>query len=471
MKMSISVFIDISGYWLARCVCHSISLIGLVTILFINLERSFLVYLGFPLYYGANTGTMLIHIFLACMFPVHQGKYMSLFKILYVIEPFIYNEFKQLDAFGQKMFWTVLLCLQPLLWLRTFTQTPKRNVDPDNIRLGWQTRFDEKPAANPASESNSEKTSYVKNFITYCIEIKDSMSINNILITIWVNLEILTGLSFYSQYYSYLVWKLNTVTTDLGNGTILTNDQTFVHTGKYVTYFNYNSIILLISLPIIGTGIDSLAKYIKTQWNLENILKGQVFSTIILMLVISLNSFLVHLVLSVSTMNPETKDFTYPLIPIISSCCMMVWLGHIWTVRNIYVVSANNYSFSKQSKVLFVNNFLQAVVHILSAMLPLIVEKLNGDWDKFYQYLCLVSVVNFIIPIWLYNYHFKGQRKTQSLEQDSESSSGADKSKYLPARQEDFQTNLKTEVESDEHTKLTGSTELSSSDSPPYGNQ
>ena len=437
-KVLVSILIDNSGYWAARFFCQFVSFAGLCGILWQSPENSAIVtYLSFPLFYGGNTGIMLIHIFLSCMFPISQGKYMSAFKVLYAIEPVMYGWYKSASQNARYYFWFAIFICQPILWLRTVLFTPRRNVDIKNIRLGWQTRHDRfkeiesepdsveddalMEESSSSSNQNSKYTSGTidetlkettekkssKGIFSYLLETIYLFNIPNILITFWVNFEILLGTSLFGQYISYLFWKIPSDSDQeckkiRANSTLNTQ---FAVVNQYMNYYNYSYVFLLISLPILGWWIDFVAKTYSNRKK-TNIYTGQIFSVIILMLFVSASSILVHFFLPLTKIDETTCDFTHPWAPTLSIALILIFIGHIWTVRNIYVISANK--LNDQGRILMVNNMLQAGMHVLIRYMPQWVQKYFGnDWDKFFRFMGYIGIFNLVVPVvGLFWWHF-----------------------------------------------------------------
>merc|ERR1712203_257352 len=127
-----------------------------------------------------------------------------------------------------------------------------------------------------------------------------------------------------------------------------------------------------------------------------------------LMLLISGNSMMIHFLFSSSTIDPVTLDFAQPWIPVFCIACVIVWVSHLWTVRNVYIVSNN--SSHDQQKLLFVNNFLQALMHVVTAKMgQWVADWFLGDWDVFFYWMGWSSLVSLLIPGLLWVLHFFGR--------------------------------------------------------------
>ena len=258
IKIIVGFLLDNFGWWYTRTFCHIGSFIGLVLIILSSPTNPNLI--GYPIYFSFNIGAFFSTIMLANLYPKNMGLFYTLVRILFLTETLTFKVYKDYlaDNFGT-YFWVFFLCLQPLIWLRTFLTLPKRCLEVDNYRCGWETRNDPSmkvlkrkiAGEEKINDNHREEPAEKFSLLSYFKDIKQTMTERNILLIIWCNVGLMIGFGLNSQYQSILRWKF----ADSPH-----KDEAL---RKYIDQLNYSFIANVVSVPIYGLGYDFLVKKLK----------------------------------------------------------------------------------------------------------------------------------------------------------------------------------------------------------------
>ena len=228
VKIIIGIILDTSGFWAARTVCHISVFLGLIAILLAGPQDYFLNFFGYPVFYGGNVGIIFIYIMGAPMFPKNQAKYIAMQKYMFLFETLVYFYYRKflneepgydepsvmekyidysvknsgqvinndnetlshmtilentisdnnqynISSFEKekKIFWLIILLVQPLLWFRTLFFLPRRTINLefglDRIPIGWITRHDRMKGEEEEEKEGgrSKRDSVVKKIFGY----------------------------------------------------------------------------------------------------------------------------------------------------------------------------------------------------------------------------------------------------------------------------------------------------------------
>lgn len=209
--------LDFYGMWAARCFSAVFVTLGLTLMCFTYTAPAnvWLVWAGLFFYVGYGTSISFLNLNFTNMYPNIQGLLISLIAGSVGTSQFLYTIVKRLieneTGFEFWMFWAILLCCTPFIWIRTFLWSPcymiPKNV-PDHYEIGWKSRKQTEFKLNQKRERSNtiESIKSGAKSMKSINALKMIFSVPNCLIYVWFLFMDIRLTSFSSQYQTWLRW-------------------------------------------------------------------------------------------------------------------------------------------------------------------------------------------------------------------------------------------------------------------------
>lgn len=212
--------VDNFSLWANRLIAHIMMFVGALLAIFIDQNRTWLIWLAYPLFYAGGWALMYTCLFVFDYFPNSSAKITSGIGVFINLSQVWYLFYKEIciPFSNVKYFWVMMLLFQPLTWARTVYLTPKWKVNQFYQKIGWETRFDTKEMhskisrgpQNPEKETRNEsEASRNLSFFQKIREIfKQTFQFPIIILLIWW-FPVQTKAEFwFANFQDWIRWKV-----------------------------------------------------------------------------------------------------------------------------------------------------------------------------------------------------------------------------------------------------------------------
>lgn len=386
-KIITGILIDTKGVWVTRVFTTIFSSIGLVCILAATPDRDYLIWIGYPLFYGVSLGYVFSQLVLLKMYPEQRGILIALLGAANNAVFFLYVLYKE---YLQNWFFVILLFIQPLSLFRTFLLTPKSN-DPfcegpnggsatanttapiaAQARLGWKTKNDPF-TVKPENEETGGFVFLLKNLFRY----------SNLIMYGWVFCGYFRMGSFMANQEGWLNWVVSE------NGTSNMTDYEHELVSEYTTNWLYANLFGILIQPLCGFLLDKVIRTVAQKYNYNPGL-ATIMVTPFAMVVCSLLWVLQSYLMTIKSIGWVT---------------WAVYIVYVFqrlnvSVSNLYVLSNNGSQFS--GRVLAVISCLTIVTSLLQPLVTNSVVEHDNDYGLMNARIAWLSAGSLVFAVMMY---------------------------------------------------------------------
>lgn len=416
MSLFIGFVTDAKGTWWSRCIGQIFMVIGIVCGMMISLERQYLVFVAYPLFYAGGMVNSEMNMLCYILYPKKMGMLSSLtgFSVGAAQAWYIWYKDLCLPFENLKYFWMVMLALMPLMTVRTFLLMPKLKVTIDIDRLGWETRNDDYATfGKKAVDSEEEKTMMAKDEAEATSMItpaeKDPTLFSELFrppvlaLFCWCLLSDYRVFLYYSKFQPWLRYKvggLNATESEYFSDVAIGNEIEIKATRDSIislqtSTFTWCMMSQMLTDPFCGFFIDLASKLYRSKLNLDHkkstvltCAVGLAFCTIFLAGI----SFL------------QVQDFNGRFIVAAGVCAAFIdsirfscKFMFIFTIIDSRVVG----------RVMGFGSFLIIMVNGLISLTNMFVETYcGGNWDQVFGPLGYITVFSLLFPAFIIYYYF-----------------------------------------------------------------
>ena len=135
----VTILNDTYGMWVSRSLFHFSQLSGLIVILIMTPDTSWLCYLAFPLFFGGGAGIITTNVLCFELWPKLRGFLSSLLGVPILLSQLWYLYYVNLGK-NWKIFWAMLIGFIPFSLARTFLLCPRYKVVGPETILGLKSK-------------------------------------------------------------------------------------------------------------------------------------------------------------------------------------------------------------------------------------------------------------------------------------------------------------------------------------------
>ena len=242
--------LDYYGTWFVRCFSHFFQLIGAILAIFISQDKTYLIWIAYPLFYGAPLILHMTNALTYDLFPKIKGTLTASTYIALGGAQLWYLIYKKIciPYSNVKYFWIGFIIFIPLVAMRTFLLMPKLKIMENRKEIGWKTRKDsyQQFLENDSDGQDNDNKGRKPTFFSKKL-FKEMFRIQNVCLFLWFFIfDILSSL-YFAEYQPWLRYKLSDDTEDISS---------------YTEIYNY---MLFFQIPLgvfSGVTIDAINNYL-----------------------------------------------------------------------------------------------------------------------------------------------------------------------------------------------------------------
>ena len=286
-QASSQIFSDRIGQWKVRSIVFVLCTTGAIlnALSTYSSGLNFLVWIGFPLFYGCGSAYIYSYVILMELYPERRGLVSMLIGSSYGIVFLLYLWYETLSR--NDWFYYLLAVFQLLAFLRTFLFLPKMNsvyvwdfsdkVPQKTVEIGWKTRRQTQIfRQNPTTEKIpffSRETFRIIFTTTNCLAL------------LWFICGDIRANAFVSQVQPWLEWTCNKTSTNQ------TSEELQDQIDYWQNWYNYSGIIGIAINPFFGIAMDKLKVIIMKRYKFEH-REAQAIAANIFMVIIGVGYFI-----------------------------------------------------------------------------------------------------------------------------------------------------------------------------------